>query len=143
MTILSSTFNLLGVILLTHAAYSAYEHSLLSSSTSAANNAKPSTKASPSSTSLPPDIVVEALLSTAILLIGIVIGAPKLRPIEWAAWAGEAEQDTRRPRGKKRFEGDGGAEGTSMAWLEDRKGFWDVRGKKKAFADWVRENGSK
>jgi len=33
----------------------------------------------------------------------------------------------RRERGQKRFEGDGGAEGVSMGWLEDRKGFWDVR----------------
>jgi hypothetical protein len=60
-------------------------------------------------------------------MIGIVLGSPKLRPIEWAVWANEAEQDTRRSSGKKRFEGDGGAEGSSMAWLEDRRGFYDVR----------------
>jgi Membrane magnesium transporter len=55
------------------------------------------------------------------------LGSPLLRPIEWAAWAGQAEQDTRRPKGKKRFENDGGAEGVSMAYLEDRKGFIDIR----------------
>jgi hypothetical protein len=67
------------------------------------------------------------LFSTVLLVFGIIIGSPALRPIEWAAWAGEAEKDTRRPKGKKRFEGDGGAEGVSMAYLEDRKGFYDIR----------------
>jgi hypothetical protein len=76
---------------------------------------------------LPPDIVIETLLSTGLLLVGIVLGSPQLRPIEWAAWAGETEKDTRRPKGKKLFEGDGGAEGGGVAWLEDRKGFWDIR----------------
>lgn len=96
-----------------------------------------------------------------------MLGSPALRPIQWATWAGEAEKDTRRPKGRKRFEGDGGAEGVSMAWLEDRKGFWDVRvcsvalrsywaewpvigmrltssqSKRKEFADWVRKGGEK
>jgi hypothetical protein len=49
-------------------------------------------------------------------VFGIIIGSPALRPIEWAAWAGEAEKDTRRPKGKKR-----------LAYLEDRKGFYDIR----------------
>lgn len=71
--------------------------------------------------------MAEALISTLLLLFGIVLGSPALRPIEWATWANQAEQDTRRPRGSKRFEGDGGAEGSSMAWLEDRRGFYDVR----------------
>jgi hypothetical protein len=71
--------------------------------------------------------VAETLLSTLLLVFGIIVGSPSLRPIEWAAWAGEAEKDTRRSKGKKRFEGDGGAEGTSMAYLEDRKGFYDIR----------------
>jgi DNA mismatch repair protein MSH5 len=76
---------------------------------------------------LPTDIIIEALFSTTLLVLGIVLGSPALRPIEWAAWAGEAEKDTRRPKGKKRFEGDGGVVGNSMAWLEERRGFWDVR----------------
>jgi hypothetical protein len=78
-------------------------------------------------TSLPLDIIIEALFSTALLVVGVVLGSPALRPIQWATWAGEAEKDTRRPKGRKRFEADGGAEGVSMSWLEDRKGFWDVR----------------
>jgi hypothetical protein len=71
--------------------------------------------------------VIEALVSTVLLLIGIVLASPSLRPIEWAAWAGEAEKDTRRPKGQKRFEGDGGAEGVGVSWLDDRKGFVDIR----------------
>jgi hypothetical protein len=107
--------------------YSSYEHSLLVTSTSSARSSATKPKLSASSIALPTDIVLEALFSTALLLLGIVLGSPTLRPIEWAAWAGQAEQDTRRPKDKKRFQGDGGAEGTSMNWLEERRGFWDVR----------------
>lgn len=56
-----------------------------------------------------------------------MLGSPALRPINWAAWAGEAEKDMRRPKGQKRFENDGGTEGVSMAYLEDRRGFCDIR----------------
>jgi membrane magnesium transporter 1 len=110
--------------------YSSYEHSLLSPTkvpvASSSAGAKPDS-ATLDVYSLPPDIIIETLFSTGLLLLGIVLGSPRLRPIEWAAWAGEIEQDNRRPSGKKRFEGDGGAEGGGFAWLEDRKGFWDVR----------------
>jgi Membrane magnesium transporter len=106
-------------------AYSTYEHSLLNP-TSALGASQAQTAAFTTS-SLPLDIVVEALFSTVLLVLGIVIGSPALRPINWAAWAGQAENDMRRPKGKKRFENDGGAEGVSMAYLEDRRGFVDIR----------------
>lgn len=61
------------------------------------------------------------------MVFGVVLASPELRPIEWAAWGGEMEKDVRRPKGKKRFEGDGGAEGGGVAFLEDRKGFTDIR----------------
>jgi len=130
MAILSALINTAGLALFVHAAYSSYEHSLLTTST-----------ATP--TSIPTDIVVEALFSTVLLIFGVVLGSPDLRPIEWAAWAGEMEKDVRRPKGKKRFEGDGGAEGGGMGFLEDRKGFADIRTQRKEFADWVREGGKK
>ena len=138
---------------------------LASASLQSISQAKASTADAASATSLPLDIIIEALFSTALLVVGVVLGSPALRPIQWATWAGEAEKDTRRPKGRKRFEGDGGTEGVSMAWLEDRRGFWDVRvrfvtsvhllgcvisqrlissqTKRKEFADWVRKGGEK
>jgi hypothetical protein len=117
--------------------YSSYEHSL--------------THATPSGTAdslyvLPTDIILETLFSTTLLCIGIVLGSPSLRPIEWRVWAHEASLDDRRPPGKRAFErqGDGGMIGNPFRFLEDgeRMGFVDVVGRRKEFAKWVRE-GSK
>ncbi|KIW06722.1 uncharacterized protein PV09_02416 [Verruconis gallopava] len=117
--------------------YSSYEHSV--------------THSTPSSTSeslyiLPTDIVLETLFSTTLLCVGIVLGSPSLRPIEWNKWAKEVTLDDRRPPGKRKFErqGDGTTVGNPFRFLEDgeRRGFADVMGQRKEFAKWVRE-GSK
>jgi hypothetical protein len=114
--------------------YSSYEHSL--------------THASPSATVesayvLPTDIILETLFSTTLLCVGIVLGSPSLRPIEWRVWASEASLDDRRSPGKRQFEsqGDGAMVGNPFRFLEDgeRKGFLDVVGRRKEFAKWVRE----
>jgi hypothetical protein len=92
---------------------------------------------------LPTDIILETLFSTTLLCIGIVLGSPSLRPIEWRVWASEASLDDRRPPGKRNFEsqGDGGMVGSPFRFLEDgeRRGFLDVVGRRKEFAKWVRE----
>jgi hypothetical protein len=119
--------------------YSSYEHSLLTSVAPTTSKSPTGSSTGTSTNALPIDIVVETLFSTLLLLFGLVLGSPPLRPIQWAAWAGEAEKDRRRLKGKKRFEGDAGSVG--MGWLEERRGFWNVRGQRRDFAEWVRKGG--
>ncbi|PLB43780.1 hypothetical protein P170DRAFT_441231 [Aspergillus steynii IBT 23096] len=105
-----------GLVLLAHAGYSAHEHTLLYS------NARLSSTSSASA--LPHDIVIEALVSLLIVSVGLVLGAPALKPISWSEWAGQIERE-------------GGARNPYRR-LEQRYSFWDVRAKRKEFADWVK-----
>ncbi|QDS74390.1 hypothetical protein FKW77_005555 [Venturia effusa] len=137
MGLLSTTINAAGLLFLTHAVYSSYEHSL----THTPSTTLTSTTANP----IPADIVLEILVSTTLLCIGIVLASPGLRPIQWRTWACEAEKDERRPKGRRAFEAEmGQGVGGFGRFVEDgeRRGFWDVRGKRKEFAAWVRD-GSK
>ncbi|KAJ5852231.1 Magnesium transporter [Penicillium soppii] len=110
MSFLSRAVTFFGLILLVHAGYSAHEHTLLSSSLA--------------STTLPQDIIIETLVSVLIVSIGLVLSAQKLKPVSWREWAGEIERE-------------GGSRNPYMS-LEERYGFWDIRTKRKEFADWVR-----
>ncbi|KAL4976356.1 magnesium transporter [Aspergillus desertorum] len=103
-----------GLVLLAHAGYSAHEHTVLYSNG----------HLSSSSTALPLDIVIEALVSLLIVSTGLVLGAEKLKPVSWSEWAKQVERegDMRNP----------------YARLEERYSFWDVRAKRKEFADWMR-----
>ncbi|RJE19957.1 hypothetical protein PHISCL_07697 [Aspergillus sclerotialis] len=114
MGFLSRLTTIFGLILLSHAGYSAHEHTVLFS------NARYST-ASPA---LPQDIVIEALVSLIIVSLGLVLGAEQLKPISWSVWAGQIEKE-------------GGARNPYRR-LEERPGFIDIRAKRKEFADWVR-----
>ncbi|KAF2094583.1 hypothetical protein NA57DRAFT_80384 [Rhizodiscina lignyota] len=140
MGLLSNSLNLTGVIFLTHAVYSAYEHSLLTSSSS-------SSSSSGEITSLPLDITIETLLSLLVLCTGIVIGAPSLRPIQWAVWASSVEKEDhvsleqRRALVEEKVRA-GGTVGNPFAVLDQRNGFLDIRAKRREFADWVREGGA-
>ncbi|GMF72775.1 unnamed protein product [Aspergillus oryzae] len=82
--------------------YSAHEHTVLYS------NARLS-----ASTALPQDIVIEALVSLVLVSVGLVLGAPKLKPISWSQWAGEIEKE--------------GGGRNPYRRLEERYNFWDVR----------------
>ncbi|GME25546.1 Transmembrane protein 32 protein [Neofusicoccum parvum] len=134
MTFLSNLLVAVGLLFLSHAVYSAHEHSALHST--------PSHASSPSIPSLPPDIVAETLLSVLAVAAGIVLSSPPLKPIQWSRWAGEAEREEARRRigrGKKVAAGEAPG-GNPFAWItEDRVGFWDGRGKRQDFANWVRE----
>ncbi|KAF7587046.1 hypothetical protein BBP40_007822 [Aspergillus hancockii] len=114
MGFISRLITFFGLILLVHAGYSAHEHTVLYSNV----------RLSSAATALPQDIVVEALVSLVLVSVGLVLGAPKLKPISWNQWAGEIEKE-------------GGAQ-NPFRRLEERYGFWDVRAKRKEFADWVR-----
>lgn len=82
--------------------YSAHEHTVLYS------NSRLS-----ASTALPHDIVIEALVSLVLVSVGLVLGAPKLKPISWSQWAGEIEKE--------------GGGRNPYRRLEERYNFWDVR----------------
>ncbi|GAB1212635.1 magnesium transporter [Aspergillus terreus] len=114
MSFLSRIITFFGLVLLAHAGYSAHEHTVLHSNV----------RVSSASTALPHDIVVEALASLVVVSVGLVLGAEKLKPISWSEWAGQIERE-------------GGAR-NPFRRLEERYGFWDVRAKRKQFADWIR-----
>ncbi|PYI12499.1 hypothetical protein BO78DRAFT_424938 [Aspergillus sclerotiicarbonarius CBS 121057] len=112
MGFLSRFIALFGLVLLAHAGYSAHEHTLLYSNSNS------------NSTALPHDIIIEALASLVLVSTGLVLGAEKLKPISWSEWAGQIERE-------------GGARNPFLR-LEERYAFWDVRAKRKEFADWIR-----
>ncbi|OCK85910.1 hypothetical protein K432DRAFT_342160 [Lepidopterella palustris CBS 459.81] len=125
MTLLSTSLNALGLLLLTHAVYSAHEHTTL-------------TPTSPSTTSLsaklPFDITLELLSSVLLICIGVVLASPDLKPIQWSKWAGKLEREGRKEVREGEIQ-----EGNPYLQLEVRKGFLDIREKRKEFADWVRK----
>ncbi|KAF1953361.1 hypothetical protein CC80DRAFT_477844 [Byssothecium circinans] len=132
MAVFSTVLNAIGLLFLTHAVYSTHEHT---------------TTTTTSHTPLPTDITLELLLSTLLLSAGIVLSSPALRPIHWAQWAGKMEREGRRGEGRWTREGEEVlSEGDSFAFLgfdggEGRRGFWDVRAKRREYAGWVKGGG--
>lgn len=121
--------------------YSAHEHSALQSTTVASISA--SSSHSPVSTvaTLPIDISIETLAAIFTVCLGLVLGTPELRPIQWRVWAGKIERE-----GEKGFlNGDGEVAkdfvGNPFRLLESRPGFVDIRKQRREFAAWVREGG--
>lgn len=114
--------------------YSAHEHTLLSTVSDSISNAQTST-----SVPLPLDIKLETILSTLLLVYGLVLSTPKLKPIEWRLWAGEIERAGE--KGAMDSEGvvDKGYVGNPYSMLESRVGFLDIRAVRKEFSDWVRD----
>lgn len=73
--------------------------------------------------------------------LGLVLGTPELRPIQWRVWAGKIERE-----GESGFTNiDGQVDrdyvGNPFKVLESRPGFVDIRKQRKEFAEWVREGG--
>ncbi|KAL2873290.1 hypothetical protein SGCOL_011549 [Colletotrichum sp. CLE4] len=135
MTWISRSITAIGLLLLGHACYSAQEHSALQSFRAASPLA---TSASAATTSLPADITIEAAVATLIVVLGMVLGAPNLRPIEWRVWAGKIERE-----GEMGFlTGSGEVEkdyvGNPFRILESRPGFADIRKQKRDFTNWVK-----
>ncbi|KAI9862452.1 MAG: hypothetical protein M1813_004302 [Trichoglossum hirsutum] len=112
MTLISSLLLLLGGLLLSHATYSAHEHHKL---------LIPNSPSPP----LPTDITLETLLATLLLSLGLIQHSSRgFQPVSWRAWAGQVEKDGR---------------ASPFGGLEARTGFWDVRARRREFAEWVRE----
>ncbi|KAH7414459.1 magnesium transporter [Phaeosphaeria sp. MPI-PUGE-AT-0046c] len=137
MAFLGTVLNTLGALFLTHAVYSAHEHTSTSTSTS----------------SLPSDITLELLFSIILLSTGIVASSQPLRPIQTAQWAGQISRDGQKPDGQYTREGEAVlTEGDPYSFLgldggfggegrkgEGRRGFWDARGKRREYEEWARK----
>ena len=157
MTWLSKSVTGLGLLFLAHAyvpkeiewdlqpltaftrCYSAYEYSALHSTNTASISSLTGSVAVISS--LPIDVSVETIFAVFAVCLGLVLGTPELRPIQWRVWAGKIERE-----GEKGFmNGDGQVDkdyvGNPFRMLESRPGFIDIRKQRKEFAEWVREGG--
>ncbi|KAK4144644.1 magnesium transporter [Dichotomopilus funicola] len=141
MTLLSKTITTFGSLFLAHACYSAREHAALQSlraATSASLTSSPT-----AASSLPIDIVIETIVSTFIILLGLVLGTRPLRPLEWRVWAGKIERE-----GEQGFTDNSGVVdkdymGNPFAVLESRPNFVDIRKQRRQFAKWVQEGSGK
>ncbi|KAI2635027.1 magnesium transporter [Xylaria nigripes] len=138
MTWISKSTTAFGLILLTHACYSAHEHSALQSHRASLLSSQASTQSGIAS-SLPIDITIETIVATIIICLGLVSGTSQLRPIHWRVWAGKIEQE-----GEAGFKNSSGAVekdymGNPFRLLESRPGFIDIRKQRKEFAAWMKE----
>jgi membrane magnesium transporter 1 len=118
-------------------AYSAHEHSTLTdllASSSSTSHSSPS----PVSASLPADIAIETVVSVVLLCIGLVEGAEPLRPIRWREWAAEVDHGSLKAKTENEEN-----KPVNFDWVEKRKGFLDIRGERRRFADWARGKGEK
>ncbi|OAL33420.1 hypothetical protein AYO20_07276 [Fonsecaea nubica] len=115
MAVISRLLVLFGLLSLFHAAYSAHEFSTLS--TKLHKNA-----------ALPLDIKLETLVSVFLACFGLVLGSDPLKPVSWSAWAGQIERE--------------GGLANPFRGLEERVGFMDIRAQRRAFAEWVKQQGA-
>ncbi|GAP90472.1 putative transmembrane protein 32 [Rosellinia necatrix] len=127
-----------GLVLLTHACYSAHEHSALQSHRAASLSSLASTQ-SGGTPSLPIDITIETIVATFIICLGLVSGTSQLRPIQWRVWAGKIERE-----GEAGFKNSSGEVekdyvGNPFRLLESRPGFVDIRKQRREFDTWKKE----
>jgi hypothetical protein len=159
MALLSSALNIFGAVLLAHAyvvhlappvpyltdslhsVYSAHEHSTLAALAHSSPVSPVHSYIIPT-IDLPLDITLETLVAVLLLCVGIVIGSPDLKPIQWRVWAGKLEKD--KASKTETINGDPlGPRGNPYAALEQRQGFLDIRSQRSGFADWVKSGSSK
>ncbi|KAF2862782.1 hypothetical protein K470DRAFT_212195 [Piedraia hortae CBS 480.64] len=131
MELVAAVINLVGVILLSHAVYSAYEFSLLPNTPS-----PPVIKAIPAlldpKINLPLDIVLETIVSVLLLCLGVVLSSPKLEPIQWRVWAGMLE----RSKAARKMQ-DVGVGGNPYVSLDIRPGYRDIRAQRQEYQAWA------
>lgn len=87
------------------------------------------------------DISIETISAIVTICLGLVLGSPDLRPIQWRVWAGKIERE-----GEAGFMlGNGTVAkdyvGNPYKVLESRPGFVDIRKQRREFAEWIREGG--
>lgn len=79
-------------------------------------------------------------MATLVVVLGLVLGSPKPRPIQWNTWAGKIERE-----GAEGFMTRGGEveqdyRGNPFKVLEARQGFVDIRKQRREFAEWAKGN---
>ncbi|ROT37030.1 hypothetical protein SODALDRAFT_335246 [Sodiomyces alkalinus F11] len=129
---ISRSIIIAGLLLLAHACYSVQEHAALQSFQAASSLTAGTPKSSGSL--LPTDIVVETILATVVVCLGLIFRAPDLRPIQWRVWAGRIERVCEGSRGEPGH----GFTGNPFRILESRPGFVDIRKQRHEFADWAK-----
>lgn len=80
-------------------------------------------------------------MSLVIVCLGLVLGTPQLRPIQWRVWAGKIEREG--AQGFMNADGDVDKDfvGNPFRVLESRPSFTDIRKQRHEFAEWVRQGG--
>ncbi|KAK3672704.1 hypothetical protein LTR78_007516 [Recurvomyces mirabilis] len=132
MAALATAVNILGMLFLAHAVYSAYEHSLLPSSSTPTAASYILPQALDPKVNLPLDITLETLFSVFLLCAGVVLSSPELKPIQWNVWAGRLE----RSKEAREIKEVGVGGGNPYAGLEERAGFLDIRAASRGFEEW-------
>ena len=77
-------------------------------------------------------------MATLVVVLGLVLGTPKLRPIRWHEWAGKIEREGEAGFLTGSGEVDKDYRGSPFQLLEARPGFVDIRKQRRDFADWVK-----
>lgn len=88
--------------------------------------------------SLPLDIRIETIVATLVVCIGLVLGSPTLRPVQWHVWAGKIERDGAAGFTDGAGEVDKDYRGNPYQFLEARQGFVDIRRQRQEFAAWAK-----
>lgn len=117
--------------------YSAQEHSALEAFRTTTGSTLASAGPAAPAAGLPLDISIEAVVALLMTCLGLVLGTPAMRPIQWRVWAGKIERE-----GAEGFmDAEGEVEkdyiGNPFRTLETRPGFMDIRKQRSDFADWV------
>ena len=121
--------------------YSAHEHSALQAFRATAALAS---SASPApTTALPADISIETIVALLTTCLGLVVGTPALRPIQWRVWAGKIEREGEEGFMNAEGEVDKDYVGNPFRMLQTRPGFVDIRKQRKEFTEWVKNGGGK
>jgi membrane magnesium transporter 1 len=93
-----------------------------------------------SATSLPIDIVIETVVSTLVVILGLILSSPQPRPIQWRTWAGKIEREGAEGFRTSSGEVEKDFRGNPFMALESRQGFVDIRKQRREFADWAKGN---
>ncbi|CCU76778.1 unnamed protein product [Blumeria hordei] len=135
----STLITVVGLAFLVHACYSAHEHFALYSINVDSLTSISSFTATPNSIYyLPIDISIETILAIIIICLGLVLGTPELRPIQWRVWAGQIERQREDGIFKKNGMIDNDYVGNFYKALEIRPGFVDIRMQRKRFIEWAK-----
>ena len=111
--------------------YSAYEHTLLAS-TSVQHSA------SASAAALPLDIYIETIAATFMICLGLVLGSGAPEPIQWHTWAGKIEREAD-SKSSQTGDADKEALGNPFNALEARSGFINIHQLRSDFVKYTQQ----